>query len=507
LEFEIKVKWFFNDEIPQVDNCKCVMAGDTYSFVIQQFEEHNVGRYTLVAENQHGKATCSSEIILEGGEFTTRQHAEEYSSKIVSGSDFMSDVEFRETKQVLPVTDLSTSQSTTFAEKKESSHLTAGETREIQIQTEFKDSGYKMEKINTKDESSQWMTPPEMECDKILVANESAPFMATKTQEARFKSSNADQSSMHASYSFTQQSVSYGGSSLVDTSPHVDFSTTLIKDINQHHYEPIQLIINRSDSFNHASNLSSSTYVRDIDRFHNRTSLNRFEPINLIVQKPYHRAGSLPPLISRLNFRSSAAAASAVRSDFEFTDTDDDSSAYYYYADRFDNKENYRQSKMTYYKEIAGKQRQLFKPVELVLDASSISEYHHGKRHRDTSLPSIKRMRMPIRHQHLKASSFIYDNNNDFENESTLSDFISDRAHEQRESKFNSSFNRQSAHHYSDERERHIKIEQKLPAMEMTIDLKAPPTIESHLKNVSVYEGQMAKLECVLSGKMIFQLN
>jgi len=155
---------------------------------------------------------------------------------------------------------------------------------------------------------------------------------------------------------------------------------------------------------------------------------------------------------------------------------------------------------MTYYKEIAGKQRQFFKPVELVLDASSISEYHHGKRHRDTSLPSIKRMRMPIKHQHLKASSFIYDNNNnDFENESTLSDFISDRAHEQRESQF-SSYNRQSTH-YNDERERHIKIEQKLPAMEMTIDLKAAPTIESNLKNVSVYEGQMAKLECVVSGK------
>jgi hypothetical protein len=475
------------------------MAGDTYSFVIEQFQEKNVGRYTLIAENQHGKATCSSEIILEGGQFTSRQHAEEFSSKIVSGSDFMSDVDFRETKQVLPVTNLSSSQSTTFAEKKESSHL-ASETREIQIQTEFKDSGYKLEKINTRDESSQWMTPPEMECDKLMVTNESAPFIATKTQEARFRSSNEDHSRMHASYSFSQQSVSYGGNSLIDSSPHIDFSTTLIKDINQHHYEPIQLIINRSDSFNHASNLSSSTYVREMDRFHNRTSVNRFEPINFIVQKPYHRSGSLPPLVSRLNFRSSAAAA-AVRSDFEFTDTEDDSSAYYYYADRFDNKENYRQSKMTYYKEIAGKQRQLFKPVELVLDASSISEYHHGKRYRDTSLPSIKRMRMPIKHQHLKASSFIYDNTNDFDNESTLSDFISDRTHEQRETKF-SSYNQRQSSHYNDERERHIKIEQKLPAMEMTIDLKAPPTIESHLKNVSVYEGQMARLECVVSGKI-----
>ena len=40
----------------------------------------------------------------------------------------------------------------------------------------------------------------------------------------------------------------------------------------------------------------------------------------------------------------------------------------------------------------------------------------------------------------------------------------------------------------------------KLPCMEMTIDLKAPPTIEVPLKNVHSAEGQFVKLECIVNG-------
>lgn len=53
------------------------MAGDTYSFIIEEFQEKNCGRYTIIAENQHGKATCSAEIVLEGSEFTTTSNSYE----------------------------------------------------------------------------------------------------------------------------------------------------------------------------------------------------------------------------------------------------------------------------------------------------------------------------------------------------------------------------------------------------------------------------------------------
>lgn len=71
-----KVKWLFNNDTPQVENLRCIMAGDTYSFIIEDFGEHNCGRYAIFAENQHGKATCSAEIVLEGAEFSTSNRYE-----------------------------------------------------------------------------------------------------------------------------------------------------------------------------------------------------------------------------------------------------------------------------------------------------------------------------------------------------------------------------------------------------------------------------------------------
>lgn len=51
--------------MPQ-DNCRCIMAGDSYSFIISDFQEKNIGRYSITAENHHGKATCSAKVIFEG---------------------------------------------------------------------------------------------------------------------------------------------------------------------------------------------------------------------------------------------------------------------------------------------------------------------------------------------------------------------------------------------------------------------------------------------------------
>jgi hypothetical protein len=54
--------------MPQ-DNCRCIMAGDSYSFIITDFQERNVGRYSITAENHHGKATCSAKVLFEGWYF------------------------------------------------------------------------------------------------------------------------------------------------------------------------------------------------------------------------------------------------------------------------------------------------------------------------------------------------------------------------------------------------------------------------------------------------------
>jgi hypothetical protein len=42
------------------------MAGDTYSFIITDFNVQNIGRYSITSENAHGKATCSAEVTVEG---------------------------------------------------------------------------------------------------------------------------------------------------------------------------------------------------------------------------------------------------------------------------------------------------------------------------------------------------------------------------------------------------------------------------------------------------------
>ena len=56
-----------------MENVRCIMAGDTYSFVIENFQEKNLGRYSITAENSSGKATCSAQVLFEGSE-STPQH-------------------------------------------------------------------------------------------------------------------------------------------------------------------------------------------------------------------------------------------------------------------------------------------------------------------------------------------------------------------------------------------------------------------------------------------------
>ena len=421
-----KIKWQFNNETPQMDNCRCIMAGDTYSFVIESFQEKNLGCYSITAENQYGKATCSAEILFEGEEFGVQS----------SGRSTLITEEIRSQK---------INDQETVSISKESKYT--------ETLPEMRDTGSQIDIVR----EESWSRPSHIEVEHHYgFSNEPAPFVI-KSQS--------------------------GYSSFSQQSNIVDYSTTLIKDV-QPHYEPIELIINREQSaYGSGLHSSSSTYVREINES------KRFEPINLIFQKPFHRSGSLPPLYTRQIHLSG------------YTDNEENE----YYVDRG------MDSKMTYYKEIERRySRPSFKPVELILDASSLSSEHTGKRYRrDISLPCKKRnSRMSTTTSYKKKiynnSSFIYDDNltNTYDYDSTSSDFISDRdSRDSRYVKYLYSHSGPASRGYQYEDERVIKVEQKLPAMEMTIDLKTPPVIEHQIKCVTVYEGQTARLECVLNGK------
>lgn len=531
-----------------LENVRCTMAGDAYSFVIENFQEENIGRYTITAENNSGKATCSAEVLFEGGEFKKQEFLEplneitynnELTEKLSNQSDFVLESKVQSSSSTKIVSSESNDLSLIKdLSSKSTEHQLATRDTGIQIKQESKEKGSQIEVINKRDESSQW-APPEAEIERYskLVNEPGAPFVATA--ESHFSSSNVDENSVSHSFSYTQQSIAYSSgnsktaNTVIDSNfPHIDFSTTLIKDINQH-FEPVELIINRneSSSLHHhqtlpttiSSNMSSSTYVREIDNFNQRHHLNKFEPVNLIIHKPLNRSGSLPPLVSRINFKTSG------RSDFEQTDTEDE---YFYsnYADRYFH-DHYSMSsaeRLNYIRELDKRRtnRLSFKPVELVLEASTTSIYDSGKRYRDMSLPSLmgKRIRIPLKHENLISSSFIYDNYNtnfnydyDYEYDTQYSDFISDQRYDKEIKYRYAPYTKKS--HFSAFEEREITsnirptasstsskiIEQKLPAMEMTIDLKSPPTMDVPLRNISVQEGHVAKLECIVSGELDFK--
>lgn len=507
------------------------MAGDSYSFIISDFQERNIGRYAITAENQHGKATCSAKIVFEGTDFS--EIADEPVQDVASSSDAAYIEEtLSAVKQNTKLFSSITSEKSVSIDtvpvtaKRESSvqpMVVIPQTKDtgIQIRTDVIDNSSQIEAVKTRDESSQ----SEFATRVLNVAVESvAPFVTT-TSESRISSKSVEQttssSNVTRNFSYSQQqqqnigfstsssstSGMIGASSSLSSRNTIvpnnvassDFSTTLIKDINQH-YEPVELILNHPHHHQvHAAATtaaSSSTYIKEVDDFqhhlHQRQQLNRFEPVNLIFPRPFYgmgRSGSLPPVVSRVNYKAST------RSDFEQTDTEDDS-AFYYQADQ--NKENYASvtAATTYYKGIERKARPQFKPVELVLDAASLSDSgQQQKRYRDNSYPTTlqsKRIRTPV------TSSFIYDNSNEYD--SSTSDFISDetRFKQQQQQQQTTTIRSTVSATMEDKETKGLAV--KLPCMEMTIDLKAPPTIEVPLKNVHSAEGQFVKLECIVNG-------
>ena len=551
------------------------MAGDTYSFIIENFHEKNIGRYSITAENASGRATCSAELLFEGSDFNSsnllaplNSHSQiTYSEEIITESSFGDGNVIKESKTVRE--SKTSGGNTVSSESKTIETLPIAsprsmfipvtmkdisiqsnqmDTRErgIQIQSDLVDRASQIDAIRTimVDESSQWSKSPDAEIERFSnLVHESAPFVSTK-EESRFVSSSSTSASNQQSFSFMKKSSSFINQASNETQTqtianasttlpvHSDFSTTLIKDVNQRqhhhhhhghghgHFEPVELIINR-----HTDHLSTtqqqctcemstcSTCMFDSSCFIHR-------PMIIHKQFCHCRSGSLPPLVSRVNFK---PCTYATHSEFDHTDTEDESS-FYYYADRSSyDKENFYQSKSKITSSnntcccsanrCCCNKQSLFKPVELVIDTSSLDT---GKRIRDTSLPTriSKRVRMPVKHQHLITSSFIYDKNNnyncdfdyDYENDSSInSDFISDRVVDKRESR-----NKYASFKSSEVEEKQIignvgrahsgPEAIRYPTMEMTFDLKTPPTIEVPLRNITVKEGQTAKLECTVGG-------
>jgi hypothetical protein len=657
-----KVKWLFNGDVPAQENCRCTMAGDTYSFVLDSFDESNCGRYSIVAENTHGKATCSAEILFEGTEFSPASGALSPTSSSRSQSAYHEETvstktvgDVSETVKTSKQMNIINNGNSTVATESKSIETVPLSTRDLSTQSfhpQMRETGIQIA-TDVLDKSCQWMDNNGSNAQQLLAAcigGEAAPLVGANSsfEQQRFASSSKNESSSSYSYAAHQSSsfATSGGATTLTTLPHVDFSTTLIKDINQHsNFEPVELIINQGGHYGSGGCLSSGSghhhmhghqcdhhqnhhshhnhhshcdhhqhhcgghhhHHQIMDEFncssashrshhhqqmhHSSTNAARaFEPINLIIQKPCSRSGSLPPLISKLNLNSSSSAAYASAAYDASACTDDESAAYYYYCDNKENSNSHRNSNSNiYYKaasssSTAQQQRtsrptSAFKPVELILDASSLSTDYTtiGKRYRDSSLPSAhtKRIRMPIQHTNMNESSFIYDasnnnnnntinnccagstlaratsnmsncyydcsagigngsggcvacscncscNNCDYDYRFNSSDFLSgsnleqhqhqhqQHQHRQQRSEAGTSYKFSTLSSSAEDSHR-IRVEQqqpaqfrpvKFPTMEMTIDLKSPPVIEQPLTHISVYEGQSARLECVLNGNL-----
>ncbi len=267
--------------------------------------------------------------------------------------------------------------------------------------------------------------------------------------------------------------------------------------------------------------------------------MNRFEPVNLIIQKPIcgvGRSGSLPPIKSRLNYKNS----------HHLVETSDHSHHQHHQS----NYSYAQESKMAHYKELQQRhhhhnhhhhQPVVFKPVELVLDANNIET--SGKRVRECSVPcsgfssssSNKRRVYPslsysCQHMNLLPTcvcayscyqSCCYDPVVVCtDNESITSDFISDRLvepvcqygrqhhqqHHQHQHHHQHQQHHQTVNHHrasvSSIDERFVNQNtNSYGSVEMNIDVKSPPCIDVPLRNVQTSEGETVKLECVVSGK------
>jgi hypothetical protein len=342
----------------------------------------------------------------------------------------------------------------------------------IQIEPVLRDKGNQIEP-KTKETSSQWAESQvsSFRDGPITYSNNSSRYNIDD-ESTTITKQHFSYSEKHFSYTEPQQQI-------------VDHSTTLIREIHPH-FEPVQLVVqsqNRSLS-------NSCTYIKDIDSY---SSKSKFEPIKLIVQKPSHRSGSLPPIASRNKH---------IRR-YDLTDTEDE--IFYYYTDNRSSrmsldKENRLDNKVTYYKERVGKLA--FEPIELIIDASSLHSQQSSathKRIRDLSLPnSTKRIKMPLRQQQQQQHQSIYR----YEYDDSSSDFISDRDYEKPQMYYQYGDKMSSKSTFISE-----KSDVSLPPINVTVEMKIPPTIDMHLRDIDANEGDDIRLDCVVSGKELIWLD
>lgn len=267
---------------------------------------------------------------------------------------------------------------------------------------------------------------------------------ATGYQSYSSMNENANMS-MHRQYHYSTSGNASARHLYYDQQPSIDYSTTLIKDINPH-YEPVELILKGNKNIN-----NSCTYIKEIGSA--SSSQTRFEqPLHTkyIVHKNINRSESLPP-------NSRMVARSAYEYSSIYGETEDDE--FYYYTDKQD-KEN---KEATLYKEPPQKK---FEPIELVLDSAEFqSEQMTSKRVRDLSLPAKpKRAKKPG-----------YESDYDSEADRMKSKI--------------SSFQFEAQH--SEKRVAHGKD-----------IIHFAPVVEKHLlESITVDEGEDVTFECIIKGK------
>lgn len=60
-----QVKWFVGGEAIVSPDYQIANSGDTYTLSIQEVFDEDAGRFTVLAENPHGKATCSAILHVD----------------------------------------------------------------------------------------------------------------------------------------------------------------------------------------------------------------------------------------------------------------------------------------------------------------------------------------------------------------------------------------------------------------------------------------------------------
>ncbi len=510
--YHFQIKWFFNNDAPE-DNCRCIMAGDTYSFIIDSFEERNCGRYTIIAENNYGKASCSAECLFEGSAFMNEVAQSEQcnvvTEDVYSGLSNASTRTFSQAQTVrtesksietLPVTKRDLSVQSTIPQMKDMSS---------QMHSSVKDHGIQ---IN-----------PEQR-------DKSTSYVHTSSHEAYSSSAGTH---LRIDSGRLDPAVGIVIRATPERHNSVDYSTTLIKDINaRQHFEPVELIVNSGSS----SNLHQATYLEEQQSFQHRP-MNRFEPVNLVIHKPgLGRSGSLPPIKSRVNYKNSHHVVETA-----------DEHRHHHHHHQHANHSYAQESKMSHYRDLQQRhhhhQPVVFKPVELVLDAANIET--SGKRVRECSVPcsgssgSKRRvactcsvyMNLPCASSSSASccycccsSCYVYEPVVVCtDNESITSDFISDRLvepvcqharhhHHQHQSHQHHHQHHQHqshSHHQQQHRASVSSIDERFinqhtnsfGSVEMNVDVRTPPCIDVPLRNVQTAQGETVKLECVVSGK------